>query len=145
MVNMAVVMRKVVRRKCQAHGPITVSLYAFYFCRLIGKPTAFLQLQELSTRNKPCESTLTSTAHLSLHAHTLTPPTHKPLACSRLRSFQVPPSPAPSSVCEASTSSGFRSLSLITPTPFRSSPLALAFSAIIHNNYHRAAFHCALV
>ncbi len=77
--SMAVVMRKVVMRKCKTRRPITVNPYAFYFCRLIGKPTAFLQLEELS-------STLTSTAHLSLHAYTLTPPTHKPLASSRLRS-----------------------------------------------------------
>jgi hypothetical protein len=31
----------------------TVSLCSFYFCRLIGKLTAFLQLQEFSLRNPP--------------------------------------------------------------------------------------------
>ena len=41
-------------------GGYTVNLCAFYFYKLIGKLTAFLQLQEFSLRNLPVVSSTTA-------------------------------------------------------------------------------------
>jgi hypothetical protein len=48
-------------------GVYTVNLCAFYFYKLIGKLTAFLQLQEFSLRNLPVDSS-TSAARRSPHS-----------------------------------------------------------------------------
>ncbi len=52
---------------CWYVRPVTVNLSDFYSYRLIGKLTAFLQLQEFSQRNLPVDSS-TSTSRLSLRS-----------------------------------------------------------------------------
>jgi hypothetical protein len=59
-------------------GGYMVNLSDFYSYRLIGKLTAFLQLQEFRLRNQPVESS-TSVGHLSLQEHILTQNTRKHL------------------------------------------------------------------
>ena len=58
----------------------TVRLCAFYICRLIGKPTAVLLLQELSLCKQTCS--ISSMTLQYLHVHTLTPHTLKPVLVS---------------------------------------------------------------
>ena len=65
----------------------TVNLCIFYFCRIIGKPTAFLLLQEFNLLNPGNQFHYRRTEFYSqlksevyLLDHTLTPHTLKPLA-----------------------------------------------------------------
>jgi hypothetical protein len=58
----------------------------FVSAALLSTPTSNRRLATSSPRLQQCVSTLTSMALLWLHAHTLTPPTHKPLASRPLPS-----------------------------------------------------------
>jgi hypothetical protein len=76
---------------------------------------------------------------LLLHAHTLTPPSHNPLASYPHPSPLVPPSPVPPSVCEASTltyAQAFALQSPITPTPFLHIPPSTSALALSANKQH---------
>ncbi len=65
-------------------GVYTVNLRAFCFHKLIGKLTAFLQLQEFSLRNLPVDSS-TSAARRSPHSSSLRSATFSPGKAAALR------------------------------------------------------------